>query len=506
MQTHTHAHRHLFVAPAFALLLLLSLSGSRNLLGAMLSPSHEGIRVIAAEGSLIDAPIAVVQETRDGYLILSQGSVLALGEGKVTLKTPDATVTGLGGGYFVARNSQTLTVAALTTPVLIRTTHAALLVPIGTQWRGNPAELVLRSAGINEWAAARVVQEFPADFMKDKWTRLEALSGYAADVALLPKKATSAPAPLALDDVIRMKAARIRAQSKFELRFLGYVRMLLEGGRSADALAQLQSAEGKAVLKSKAAQMYGPALLKRFTSDTGVAMALLQGLQSSADIALVASMHPRTRTFAWTLMPPTLSEEDHLLRIATFPQSDLLPEAAADLAVTKWMEEVMAFMPKANEELRTYLSTLWTNVVLRARALDYPERTARYNATLKVVFGKSVNIAKLAEPSALHGAAPAKQEGPSLSNEEILMRVKNLLRQKGVLFTIESKIEPMAPASARISQIVIPSSSGDRMFSLELNVVTLQVKNVVLAGQRLPHAVTLDAFSEWARNDASEGD
>ena len=69
---------------------------------------------------------------------------------------------------------------------------------------------------------------------------------------------------------------------------------------------------------------------------------------------------------------------------------------------------------------------------------------------------------------------------------------------RGVLFTIKSVVSKVGPISALISNIVLPSRNGDRMFTFELNLETLRVRNVELTGRSPPFSLSLDAFVTWA--------
>lgn len=518
MHTKTDSgHRHIAVAPLFLLLLMVSVSERYGELTGTIADVSSGIR-IQKDGAAVDVRSATVLDLGDS-LVLVEGSVLVSGRGRMHLKTPDADLIGLAGGFFAARQMTTLTVAALTSPVLIQSDRGMVLVPVGMQWRGTPGDLMHLTAGVDAWSAPRTITAFPVEFIKQQWDSLKTVASAASQHSPMPTPKFTEP--LAVNEkILRFPAAQARTREGFSSSVFGYVRFLLEKGNDAEALRILQSGKGIAALSEDAVLLrLVPALLAMFPDRTSVAFVLAEALHRFDDLSLLLSVHPSFRSLAWAFPETGCADECKLLKLRAFPEADLLQNPASEIAFEKWQDAALTYIKAASDHSIASFAAHILESIEHMRSGGLTDRADRYTQALRaIVAGREdalpqnlkhrlerlsktpplVTAIPLAEESSRPSAPVQKKPELHLTEQDIQSRTREILRARGVLFTIRSVIRKVGPVSALVSDIALPSKNGDRMFTFELSLETFRVGNVELDGQILPFALSLDAFVAWA--------
>lgn len=172
MNTHspkTGKHRWLVATPLFALCFVLSM-------GDVFFPATAAITASATY-------------TTDGRTLLDTMSGAQLREGTVLVFSPEWTtlqagafrLSGWNGGFQVTLQQGVVTVAALTTPVLISDGMHSTLIPAFMQWKG--VSLKTPDDTLQSWYAPRAVQSLPTFFVEDVLRALPA-STPVAGIAL----------------------------------------------------------------------------------------------------------------------------------------------------------------------------------------------------------------------------------------------------------------------------------------------------------------------------------
>jgi hypothetical protein len=92
-----------------------------RLQAAPLEPPPESTAFLPSEGARIDYSL--------DSPVIEVGSVLINAAGKGSVQARDVRMIGLAGAFHITRGGEHLTVAALTTPVLLRSSDALLLIP-----------------------------------------------------------------------------------------------------------------------------------------------------------------------------------------------------------------------------------------------------------------------------------------------------------------------------------------------------------------------------------------
>src|SRR3989338_5007054 len=111
---------------------------------------------------------ASVEATEEG-IVLADGNAFIAHRGVFIVDTPNAKLYGWNGGMDVTVQNGKLTVAALTTPVLVRDDGRQFLVPLGVQWTGSdvPGEDPVWLAGL--------FKPLPDQYRRDRLQLLNAL-------------------------------------------------------------------------------------------------------------------------------------------------------------------------------------------------------------------------------------------------------------------------------------------------------------------------------------------
>ncbi len=143
MNTNTKAfHRHVVAVPLMLSLCLGIVGTTATSVASAILPGTSDQSITAPEKdtdfTLADGTVGRVAAqgslaVEEGKPSLVNGGVLIASRGILWLKTGDAALLGFGGGMYVNRNQNSLTVSALSTPVLLRNNGFIAFIPQGRQ-------------------------------------------------------------------------------------------------------------------------------------------------------------------------------------------------------------------------------------------------------------------------------------------------------------------------------------------------------------------------------------
>jgi hypothetical protein len=108
--------------------------------------------------------------------VLHDGALLVSARGLGTIVAGDWTVSALDGAFFLTQSPQSLTVAALSAPVLVSDGDARVLIPVGSQWRA--AALSPLTDGIAPWKSTQDMKVLPADFIRKEIAKAPVIAGF----------------------------------------------------------------------------------------------------------------------------------------------------------------------------------------------------------------------------------------------------------------------------------------------------------------------------------------
>lgn len=461
-------HRHLLVAPIFALALVLSVAQRPETgMGSVLSGGAAIARgeVFADEDLLVALPDGVRGSLKAGgsmvvgrrAALLKQGSVLLAADGPIALRVGEATtVRGVAGAFVVIAEGSSLTVAALTTPVLVEWRDQRVIVPIGTQWRSSEALQGLRG-DIAAWARARAVTLLPESYVREQIDLAASLAPPDAPArgALLAELAGD-PEPDAGDPdawLLHSFHPQLRAAVWTLPDPLGIP-------RSTSALRLLRFASSDLSPKPLPSVLVDRwrGAVAAFLATEEKPAAFLEELVRASRVplrALAARGHPqRAHRIAEALIS------------AVRPYAAGLPPAG-----------LAAFT-----DLRRFDASLLQGSVDASVALPAPTE-------------KSAGVAVV--PSA--PGASSSSSAAALSAAEIEQRAYALLRDAGAVFTVHTKIEAAGPALASVQGLVFGGKSGDRSFDFTLDLAREEVRGIAVGGRGVPFPMPFADFIAWAR-------
>lgn len=487
-------HRLFVVFPVFLLLLTLSVQGERM----RASVSRAGN----------------VQET------LTQGSLLAASEGIVEVHAGDFSLLGWAGGFSVTVEKGTVSVAALTTPVLIRGPTGRMLVPVRAQWKGE--HLPAYSGDAAAWLAPRSLKALPPAYIEEHITMLRALPSRSMVESSAQEENISN-----LLSFLRLPAARTRLTGERSAKEVVSLASLLEAGRKEELLSRIQQADAVQLLASPEAEPLLPILLKD-AAEQGMALWFLPAFVRDEDRLLLASLHPLLTATTWaSAFPVVPSPEGVLLRVLMMPVADVLPEGFGNLAIDHWGSTLRTFLLEQDHPenvLRDLLPMLHASL-RHYPDLGYPERAKHYaDVLLRAIApwrfhleGLSLLVdleamahhplppkimgtmsASSARSSPAASAASSISSVSLLSDEDIRTHAEAALQGVGALFTAQTQIVRIDGKNAtRVTSIAFPTPQGDRLVAFSYDVERDVVFDASQDGRPLPYDVPLRSYIEW---------
>lgn len=458
-------------------------------------------------------PMANVSQEQD-VLHLHNGSVLCLGEGECVVRAGAADVRSLAGAIHVSLHGNQLTVAAVSSPAVVRIGSALTVVPAGWQWRFTGDALPRAEAGVATWLAARTIQPLPARFLREQLQRMDVL-GASSSEEFLPAPG-ALPAPLKRQDYL-LPDAFARRQESWNFDVLGALRQRTEARDFAGLQVLFDDPTYAEALKSRAARAMIAVLLS--SPDLGLtAQPLLSHYVHADDARLLASLHPVLHAVALTFPARLDASEDALLALLlVLPQADRSPQPLAAFAVERWERNARSAL-KAREEPADLLAALVRTLSQHAEDLEqvgYPERARRWaDALHRLVAGYETMLSDAdqdrldqlaafrrvtlqAAPDSMIDETAVLPATPSLSAAELTARTEQALGDAGALFTVATEIEALDGSAVHVSSILFAGSQGDLEYSFVFDVPTRTVHSIVRGSQEFPYGLEWDAFVAW---------
>ncbi len=564
MNTNIHKiHRHIVAGPLFTLALFGIVATTSGTVASAVFTATVSDRVIGMTGrdqqfTLEDGTFGRLSaegslDVKDGRAELLGGGALVASRGIVWLKTGDAALLGLRGGMYVHRSESTVTVAALSTPVLLRHQGFVAFVPQGGQATWKLTDLPATPDHARTLTLADAVGPIDGDFLRDQLQDLQTLSAgnEAEQGTTVTDRVLSAGTDLL--GFLRLPAAARRLQtSDLTLAFDRIDQLLAENDAAGLKAFVSDDAVSQYLLSSPETARRLPGAL-RAAADRPALLDELYPFVSDPDLQLLSALHPALRSVAWA--SPVRAEDGGdtaLLRVLLFPLSDSLPEAAAEPVVRHWGDALQAQL-QAAEDPTAVVRDVFPAVnrfVAQSSRLGYPDRLSRLLDALSSAFSSSEGLltdderlllaswsaatvpAQLeaaagdaasssssseasvasAQSSSADGSdledvlkafgrgAPAPASG-SLSSEDaktLSEAVQEELVAAGALLTVQTKIEAVGADHVAVSQVVFSGPSGDHFYGFEYQPSAKTLTSITRDGAEQLFGMTLGDFLTWA--------
>lgn len=521
-------HRLLVVFPLFAAIIAVSAYAAPRATRGQLAGAVEGpvatqtTVYLGRDATAVLQPNAILDTTQTPP-VLKQGSVLLQADGMTAVQAGDLLVQGWHGGFVVSMQGNIVSIAAVTSPVLVGYKDARTLVPVQMQWRG--AVLDAKAP----WRSTRVMKPLPTDYVQEQMVIIEEMQTPPSVASL---QSSFLPMIDSFLDFFRLPAAITRASEQRSERAASSIVAAVRHGERADVLSLLEEGAWAGMLSSPAGQRVLPSLLPE-AAKQGFAQWFATVTLDDDDRLLLASIHPLLRDHAWVAGPDrTLSTGNAVLRMISLPFSDTATEGASDLVIERWGQSLGSTLRSAQKPPVVAAEILRSVTVAldRCQKLGYPRRAQRYAAsalqaiapwkgelagTVGAIIDHMEAIRKaplpdaatlgasvLAQAAASSAAASSAPAPVLLSAEELQARTRELLEEAGALFTVQTVIEPIEKRNAvRVTGVAIPTASGDQMVAFSYDLDRGVVFDITKDGQPLPYDVPLAGYLEWVKGE-----
>ncbi len=476
-------HRH-FVAMPLMAILLLGVGGLGTLTKAAIPDvPRSGEEEIVSQDeerqfSFTERSLSVLLQPHSKVTLLDRSQALRMEGGSATLKTSGLVSIDLGFGAVATlllssatflKDTQSVTVVALTTPLIVSRAGSDWILPPQYQVRIASDGSVQRSKVPQEWfldqqaeSQALPVISLP-QLTEDRTSLIEAL--------------LSSDAPS--NDVLQS----IRSLSDTDRRTL--VAMFIDESSPEISFAKMNAAFTVAdtFVDHRIQQLVFLRFLllqDRMHEDTANSMTLRLASASFDPSEFVFAV-PSTALSTLRPLSPSLIEAWTNIALES---GALDPSRTASV-----LEPLLSRLP-ASYDMQGYpkQSMLWQEATARIAAVLTPLLSGE--RSISITSSVSTLPASVAESASSSSVAAQK------SYTQEIERVRNFLLQKNVLFTTGTTIEFDSDVSGcmRVSDVYLADASSDQSFTFSLCLDDGMVRRIVRDGKKLPNDVSLLSF------------
>ena len=518
MKTHFR-HRHYLVAPFMVGALVLSLlpsleSSPASVLASQGMEEEQGTVYTTRGGGTLLAFDSAEVEHVDGILSLQQGSALLKSNGLSVLQAKDTDIIVLHGAAHIHVTANTVKIAALTAPVLVRQGDRAVLVPAARQWEWTGA-LPDIHADYATYLHETQSAPLPDTFRVRQLTLLQSFVDQHESV--LPIGASSF---FDLDlSLLQLPAARERAEAGDTEDVLHALQMAVEANDGAalqDAWRTYSTA-----LQTQRSREVAALLLSQSHGGAAVDSVLTQILLTDTSLSPLLAVHPRTREFAWTFGLDSFSASDRQVLWHSFPETDFADTSAASLVWSRWEELVQSDLVVAEDPtaLLTVLLLGLADTYERFTRECYPQRaSALADAVYSITTQNPAYLSAAAEaalgsfaqepvglldPSALLAQEqeslpePTQDRGTGMEPQEAEETMHEIVEQFGALILEDTQVTALDPYSVSVRSVQFGTS--ERVVNFTMDMQTKAVRDISDSTKDYPLVMEFADFLQWAR-------
>ena len=525
-------HRTLVALPVFAVLIIGSMMQGAIVRGDVIGVS--GMFETKDEQTVLPLPFggqAVLLPGAEALIeksvVLEKGEMIVNHVSLATVHAGPFVLEGWRGAFGAAIQGESVTVVALTTPVLVLSGEQRMIVPAGSQVRLNRAIPSLND-GISAWAQARTVLPLPAHYVRE---RLEMLQDIPQPTVAVRSGEGDWSMPPVLD-TLRLPSARQRSQEELDAQRLADLFLALRMGDAARIQTSLLDEELQEYLKVSVSKRDLPDIISLASQSTFMPLFLPLALRDES-FWMLASAHPFLRDHAWVTSTDLVpSDESRMVRLFSVPRADLQPEGMSSLSVERWQQELTAMLAdQSASEGPAVLDAFiphWTEVVRAQAQANLPERTQRYSSIISSVAAPyetrlaadtllalsdvvmlPVQLAGVRLEDAVSAASSEESSSSSVSSQSVSSAASETqdgvteavaaLRAAGGMETPHTAVSALGPRSVHVVGMIFATENGDLPFEFSYDASTNEVSDILKDGAVLPYAVPLEQFVAWAK-------
>ncbi len=516
-------HRHYVVLPVLLLLTVCSTivgtySGSTTMPAEMKGNPY----IALPSGGSAEVSLGGRFEADDAGGELIAGTVLLQSLAPVVVRAGDLHMTFLGGAAFLSRDDDSVTVAAVSTPVLVQDGETFLAVPAGMQWKTGAKRLSVISEGIATWITVRNLSSLPQRFLNEQRRRAAEMP---SDI-LLPEPVAG---PLPVRSATALDAARLpqaiaRSEEDWREMVLGMLRYHIEQEDTESVQQLLLHADLADVWKTRRAHTVIAILLLGTPQPVSLQQLLLPVLSTNPGVLLLCSLHAHVSSVCWTLPPDSLGTERSAARAFAFPFTDTGTDAHRGLMWQRWGEGLSTLLQSekyAPEALRSVIGLLGPLALAREEQ-GYPERSRLLaqvlleNAkrmqgefdpeTLRILdqlrrfdsvdIRVQAGVVSLSRPQT---GSPSPKNSEEFDQAGVRQKAQDLLHRAGAIISLETRIIPQSAEEVRMEDIVFGGTDRDRTVSFVLRLDRSEVRQIVEGTEEYPYAMPWEDFVRWMR-------
>lgn len=496
-------HRHVLLAPVFFLitaLMLRSASLTADVLPAM--PAAD-TKVHQLDGGRFNSDGTATYTEQDGHLSFHGGALSLVADGLLRISlTQSGSLAAWNGGVSVLQDGHALTVAAISSPAVVRFGSGIMLVPVGMQWRHPLAASAASGAVLPPDELSGALLPLPGQYLSDQRQILSSLppAGQTTDASSDPTTGDVLAGKVPPADPVAMERTEIQT--------------LLQAGNTYD-LSGLLRRDGDRLFSGGEGQKLLAQVLAGLSQDEPV-VPQMQGFLDDADLRLLYALHPLSRSQGFMLYdgPPA----DHTALLLAFPQSDVLPDAIPEWIMDRWQRDTAQMILRDKEPLsaldRVLSSLSATNDLLRLRG--FTDRLQRYSLAAQAFARPYLPLLGDERKAVLQdiaAAPPAPQIDdsaqtssasslPPLTADEagaLVNRVRGELLSHGGMLTKNSGFAPVSAREVDVQNVVFATNGRDEMFSFAYDPTDDTLSSIIRSGVTQSYSVTLEAFLSWIR-------
>ncbi|HCI04093.1 TPA: hypothetical protein DE059_04160 [Candidatus Peribacteria bacterium] len=496
-------HRHLLLAPLLFTLIVVSLPKEGGL-EAQAVENQDGKFIEIKEGTYVLPSEDLDFELQNEVLSINEGSVLVSTDSRTNIQSGSLNISSVKGAFTVHVRGGNTTVASISAPVLIESGEQMLLIPVNYRWKGN-GKLAHLHAGLDKWIETRNLKKINLDYKRDQLKTLRLIpdddentsTSYLDDFnKLISKALTPIRLPLSRQSV---------KQAKLNQDIDDLITNAEEGDFSS-ALQSIRSLNNNGAFENIESLDWLLRILPNKDGNPEFLAECLSKFISDSKLWLLLSIHPAYQRTAWALERPELSEEEQLVELISFPQSDILQEAAPSAVLNRWVEDTKSVVEFVDddEELINEILKLIMESIESFKQYGYPQREKNYSRVLVQIADEyDVNIIVpevkdevSAEPDLEPASTELSTSSPDLTPDQVKAQAYQILRDFGALFTVNTSIEPVSSETAEVNDVIF----GNEARNFTLNVVNNEVSDVEYQDKILPYSLGIDKYVEWVSN------